>query len=79
MVHIWSISYKGVVTIVHNHTSYACSEKRTWSLRDVSHFPDSSRTLTVGKSPFLAAKCRGVIPSCMYTQMKTTRSAFTLA
>ena len=41
---------------------YACGEKRTLSVRDKSHFPDSNRILTVGKS-FLAAMCSGVDPT----------------
>ena len=41
---------------------YTCGEKRTLSVRDVSHFPDSNRILTVGKL-ILAAMCSGVDPA----------------
>ena len=43
-------------------TMYASGEKRTLSVRDMSHFPDSNRILTVGKS-FLADMCSGVDPT----------------
>ena len=45
-----------------------CGAERTLSQRDMLHFPDSNKTITVGISPCLAAKCSGATPSCIHMQ-----------
>ena len=80
VVYTWPNCYAAIVTATNIGLSYVNAqltgdwngcyvcmygEKRTQSGRDTSHFPDSNRTLTVGKSPCLAAICRGTNPSCI--------------